>query len=73
MVWGLKKKYLPSDYKQETYLKPHNLKQGSMSVDDCTPEFDNLMLKASIKEPEEQTIARYLGGLKYDVANIVQL
>ena len=31
------------------------------------------MLKEDLMEPEEQTITRYLGGLRYDIANVVQL
>lgn len=31
------------------------------------------MLKRDIAEPEEQTIARYLGGLKTEIGNVVQL
>ena len=30
------------------------------------------MLKCDIAEPEEQTIARYLGGLKEEIADVVQ-
>ncbi|OMO69839.1 reverse transcriptase [Corchorus capsularis] len=73
MVRELKKKFLPEDYKQDVFLKLQNLKQGSMSVLDYTAEFDALMIKANINEPEEQTIARYLAGLKILIANIVVL
>ena len=31
------------------------------------------MLKGELVEPEEQTIARYLGGLNYEIAKVVQL
>ncbi|KAK0598955.1 hypothetical protein LWI29_001037 [Acer saccharum] len=31
------------------------------------------MLKGDLMEPEEQTIARYLGGLNYEISNVVQL
>ena len=42
-------------------------------MEEYTAEFDNLMLKGELVEPEEQTIARYLGGLKYEIAKVVQL
>ncbi|OMO92485.1 Retrotransposon gag protein [Corchorus capsularis] len=73
MVREFKKKFLPEDYKQDVFLKLQNLKQGSMNVLDYTAEFDALMIKANINEPEEQTIARYLAGLKISIANIVVL
>ena len=31
------------------------------------------MLKGEFEEPEEHTIARYLSGLKYEIANMVNL
>ena len=36
-------------------------------------KFDHLMLKRELTELEEQTIAWYLGGLKYEISNVVQL
>ena len=36
----LKEKFLPSHYLQENYSKLHHLKQGSMSVEEYTREFD---------------------------------
>lgn len=38
-----------------------------------TTEFDHLLMKCNIAEPEEQTIARYLGGLMMEIGNVVQL
>ncbi|XP_065017690.1 transposon Tf2-1 polyprotein [Musa acuminata AAA Group] len=69
----LKRKYLPHNYRQEIFLKIHDFKQKDLSVEEYTAEFDNLMLKGELVEPEEQTIARYLGGLKYEIAKVVQL
>ena len=54
-------------------MKLHNLKQREKSVEEYTMEFDYLMIKCDIVEPEEQTIARYLGGLKPEIGNVVQL
>ncbi|GKV36127.1 hypothetical protein SLEP1_g44294 [Rubroshorea leprosula] len=36
-------------------------------------EFEQLMMKCDVREKEEQTIARYLGGLDNDISKIVQL
>ena len=35
--------------------------------------FDHLMMQGELVEPEEQSIARYIGGLRYDIANMLQL
>ena len=40
---------------------------------DYTREFEFLILKYDIKEPESQTIARYIGELKESIANVIRL
>ena len=69
----LKCKYLSIDFKQEIYHKLHNLKQKELSVDEYTAAFDHLMMHGELVEPEEQSKARYIGGLRYDIANMLQL
>lgn len=69
----LKKKFLPDNYRQDAFLKFHNYKQKDLSVDDYTVEFEYLMLRCDILKPEEQTIARYLGGLRAEICDVVQL
>ena len=70
----LKRKYLPDHYRQEIFLKIHDFKKKDLSVEEYIVEFDNLILKRrELVEPKERTIARYLGGLKYEIAKVVQL
>jgi hypothetical protein len=40
---------------------------------DYTEELDHLMLKCGIVEPEEQTIARYLCGLRKEIHDVITL
>ena len=54
-------------------MKFHNFKQFDLSVDDYTREFEYLMLKCDVVEPKKQTIARYLGGLKKEIAEVIKL
>ncbi|KAM2928344.1 hypothetical protein COP2_035599 [Malus domestica] len=68
-----RKKFLPDNYLQEWYLKMYNFLQGTMLVDEYTEEFDLLMVHCGIDEPEEQTIARYLGGLRREIHDAVVL
>ena len=42
-------------------------------MEDCTAEFDQLMLKGEFEEPEEHTIVRYLDRLNYEIANVINL
>ena len=73
MKWELKRKYLPENYKQDVYIKIHNLRQRDMSVEEYTAEFDSLMIKGVLKEVKEQSIARYLSGLKFKISNVMHL
>lgn len=43
-----------------------------MIVEEFTMEFDQLLMTCNIKEPEEQTIAGYLEGLKSEIEQVVQ-
>ena len=64
---------MPDNYRQDAFLKYHNLKQKELSVEDYVAEFECLVMRCDIVEQEEQTIARFLGGLRYDICNVVQL
>ncbi|WRX27058.1 hypothetical protein QQP08_019545 [Theobroma cacao] len=44
-----------------------------MTVEEYTMEFEQLHMKCDVHEPEEQTVARYLGGLNVEIADVVQL
>ncbi|KAK0608879.1 hypothetical protein LWI29_037450 [Acer saccharum] len=64
---------MPENYRQDSFLKFHNFKQRDLSMEEYTSEFDNQRMLCDITEPDEQTIARYLGGLRTNICNIVQL
>jgi len=66
-------RFLPLTYVQDCYSQLHNLTQGNMSVEEYTREFEKLLIKCDIQEPEEQTIVRYLGGLDPRYSNVVEL
>jgi len=69
----LKSQFLPLTYIQDNYSQFHNLTQGSLNVEVYTQEFEKLLIKCDIREPEEQTIVRYLGGLEPRYSNVVEL
>ena len=69
----LTRKFLPDHYHQDNFIKFHNLRQKSMIVEEYTMEFEQLMMKCDVREKEEQTIARYLRGLNFEIAKVVQL
>ena len=51
----------------------YNFKQYNMFEEEYIREFKYLMLKYDIKEPKKQTIARFLGALKKEFANVIRL
>ena len=44
-----------------------------MCVEDYVKEFEMLMMRCDLREPQEQTIARFLGGLNKEIADTVEL
>ena len=67
-----KRKYLPFHYRQDIFLKIQNLKQQNLIVE-YSAEFENLMIKEDLQEAEEQSIACYLAGLRFEISKTVQL
>lgn len=42
-------------------------------MEEYVKEFEFLLIRCELMEPQEQTIARFLGGLRKDIANVVEL
>jgi hypothetical protein len=69
----MKKRFVPDYYKQELYIRLQTLRQGSLSMEEYVKEFELLLIRCELMEPQEQTIARFLGGLRKDITNVVVL
>ncbi|GKA31474.1 reverse transcriptase domain-containing protein [Tanacetum coccineum] len=69
----MKAKFLPENHRQETFLDYHNLSQRNMTVEEVINEFDKLRMRCDVVEEEEQVVARFLGVLKPEIADIVSL
>ncbi|XP_076881589.1 uncharacterized protein LOC143529752 [Bidens hawaiensis] len=54
-------------------LSTVNLKQGSRSVDEYTTEFYHLIARNDIQETDEQLVSRYIGGLRVQIMDSVNL
>ena len=67
------KKYLPLNYLKDIYLEIQNFKQRDLSVQDYSTEFENFMIKGDFREVEKQSIARYLAGMRFDIARVIYL
>ncbi|GKD63689.1 reverse transcriptase domain-containing protein, partial [Tanacetum coccineum] len=69
----MEKKFLPVTHKQDSYLEFHNLKQQTLTVEEFISEFERVHMRCGVEENEEQTIARFLGGLRTDISDVVYL
>ncbi|XP_071709110.1 uncharacterized protein [Rutidosis leptorrhynchoides] len=65
----MQKRFVPQAYKQDMYLQINTLKQGSMNVVDYIREFEQLKIRTNVKEAEEHTITRFVGGLNASIAD----
>ena len=54
----LKEKYLPIDYEEMMFEEMLQLRQGSLSVDQFTNHFHELIARSKIVETEQQTLAQ---------------
>ena len=54
MKLKLWKQYLLANYAMKLYERLHSLKQRGMFVEECTLEFNNLSIRASIDETNKQ-------------------
>ncbi|KAJ0885239.1 putative nucleotidyltransferase, Ribonuclease H [Helianthus annuus] len=69
----LRSNFLPHNFQRLMYQRLQNLKQGAKSVDDYTTEFYQLIARNDIQEPEEQLVSRYIGGLRVQIMEAVNL
>ena len=51
----------------------HKAERKCLNVEECTREFEKLVIKCNLQEPEEQMIVRSLGGLDPRYSNVVEL
>ncbi|XP_076909541.1 uncharacterized protein LOC143566842 [Bidens hawaiensis] len=69
----MRSKLVPVNHKQDSFLEYHNLKQAALPVEEFIVKFEQLRMRCGIEEDEEQTIARFLGPLRSDIATVVML
>jgi hypothetical protein len=67
MIAKMKAKFIPRDYQITLFRKMQNLRQKMMSVKEYTEEFYRLNIRAGHRESDEEKVARYMNGLRYDI------
>jgi hypothetical protein len=67
MVAKLKAKFIPKDYQINLFRKLQNLRQKGMTVKEYTEEFYRLNIRTGQRERDEEKVARYINGLRYEI------
>jgi hypothetical protein len=67
MIAKMKAKFIPRDYQITLFRRMQNLRQKLMTVKEYTEEFYRLNIRAGHRESDDEKVARYLNGLRYDI------
>lgn len=60
----MKKRFLPTDYIEDRFLKLQSFMQETLSVEEYVAEFERLTMLCDLEEKVEHKIARYITGLR---------
>jgi hypothetical protein len=67
MVAKMKAKFIPKDYQITMFRRMHNLRQKPVSVKEYTEEFYRINIREGHRESDDEKVARYMNGLRYDI------
>jgi hypothetical protein len=67
MIAKMKAKFIPRDYQISLFKRMQNLRQKMMIVKEYTEEFYRLNIRAGHHESNDEKVARYMNGMRYDI------
>jgi DNA-binding transcriptional MerR regulator len=67
MVSKMKAKFMPKYYQINLFRKMHNLRQKGLTIKEYTEEFYKLNIRTEQRERDEEKVARYINGLRYEI------
>jgi hypothetical protein len=67
MIMKMKSKFIPRDYQITLFRRMQNLRQKMMLVKEYTEEFYKLNIRVGHRESNDEKVARYMNGLRYDI------
>ncbi|RDY04103.1 hypothetical protein CR513_12224, partial [Mucuna pruriens] len=69
----MRRRFVSNHYHRDLHRKLQCLTQGSMSVHNYYKEMKIAMTRANVKEDREVTMTRFIGGLKKEITDVVEL
>jgi hypothetical protein len=73
MVAKLKVKFMPKYYQINLFRKLQSPRQKGMKVKEYTEDFYKLNNRAGQREKDEQKVARYINGLRYEIQDEINM
>ena len=73
MIAKMKEKFIPMDYQIILFRKMQDLRQKLMSVKEYTEEFYRLNIRAGHRESNDEKVARYMNGLRYEIQDEINM
>jgi hypothetical protein len=67
MIAKMKAKFIPRDYQISLFRRMQNLRQKLMTVKEYTEDFYRLNIRAGHRESNDEKVARYMNGLRYEI------
>jgi hypothetical protein len=73
MIAKMKAKFIPRDYQISLFRRMQNLRQKLMTVKEYTEEFYRLNIRAGHRESNDEKVARYMNGLRYEIQDEINM
>jgi hypothetical protein len=73
MIAKMKAKFIPRDYQISLFRKMQNLRQKLMTVKEYTEEFYRLNIRVGHRESNDEKVARYMNGLRYEIQDEISM
>jgi hypothetical protein len=64
---------MPRDYQITLFQRMKNLRQKMMSVKEYTEEFYKINIRVGHRESDDEKVARYMNGLRYDIQDEIRM
>jgi hypothetical protein len=73
MIAKMKAKFIPRDYQISLFRRMQNLRQKLMTMKEYTEEFYRLNIRAGHHERNDEKVARYMNGLRYEIQDEISM